>query len=88
MLTIEYAKDPKSVNAENTQIDLIVKFIEIDDELPFTATPFDVEPYGVELYNNAIAGQYGEVAPYVPPPPPPPEPVLQEQPTTTGTKTA
>lgn len=87
MLTIEYAKDPKAVNAENTLIDLTVKFVEIVDEFPFTATPFDVEPYGVELYNNAIAGQYGEVAPYVPPTPPP-EPVLQEQPTTTGTKTA
>jgi len=38
-------------------------------------------PYGVELFNNAVAGNYGEIAPYVPPP----EPV---QPTTTGTQTA
>jgi len=87
MLTIQYAKDPKSVNEANTEIDLTVKFVEIADELPFTATPYDTEPYGVELYNNAVAGQYGEVAPYVPPPLLP-EPVVQEQPTTSGTVTA
>jgi hypothetical protein len=86
MLTIEYAKNPVYVTEQNDEIDLIVKFIEIADELPFTATPFDIEPYGVELYNNAVAGQYGEVAPYVPPPKPPV--VYTTQPTTTGTQVA
>jgi hypothetical protein len=70
MLTIEYAKNPVWNNPEHDAIFLIVKFVEMADELPFTATPYDVEPYGVELYNNAVAGEYGEIAPYVPPPEP------------------
>jgi len=47
-----------------------LKFEEFANELPFSASPNDVEPYGVELYNNAVAGDYGPVAPYVPPPEP------------------
>lgn len=69
MLTIQYAKDPVYVNAEGTFINLIVKFEEFADEMPFGATPTDPEEYGRELYANAKAGQYGEVAPYVPPVP-------------------
>jgi hypothetical protein len=69
MLTIEYAKNPIWNNADHNAIFLIVKFVEMADELPFTATPFDVESYGIELYNNAFAGYYGEIASYVPPPP-------------------
>jgi len=71
MLTIENARDPKFINQSNTEIDLIVKFVELEDELPFTARPVDSEPYCVELFNNAIAGEYGNIAPYIPPPPKP-----------------
>ena len=81
MLTIEYAKDPVWNNEKHTAIHLIVKFLEIPEELPFLATPDDPMPYGVELFNNAVAGNYGTVAPYVPPPP-------LVQPTTTGTTPA
>lgn len=81
MLTIEYAKDPVWANEENTAINLIVKFVEIPEELPFTASPDDPMPYGVELYNNALAGDYGTIAPYVPPPTP-------VQPITNGTQPA
>ena len=71
MLTFQYAKDPVYGNAQNTFINLIVKFEEMPDELPFCATPNDPEEYGREIYANAKAGLYGEVAPYVPPPEPP-----------------
>jgi len=81
MLTIQYAKDPVWNNTEHNAIHLTVKFDEIPEELPFLATPNDPMPYGVELYNNAVAGDYGTIAPYVPPP----EPV---QPQTTGIQTA
>jgi len=33
--------------------------------IPFTASPDDVEPLGVELYNKAINGDLGEIEPYV-----------------------
>ena len=66
MLTIDYAKDPVWNDEEHTAIHLIVKFLEIAEELPFLATPFDPMSYGVELFNNAVAGDYGIVSPYVP----------------------
>ena len=31
-------------------------------EVPFTATSNDIEPHGVELFNNAVAGQYGDIS--------------------------
>jgi hypothetical protein len=80
MLTIEYAKNPVYGSADGQTIDLIVKFYEMASEMPFGATPFDPMPYGVELYNNAQAGAYGPIAPFVPPPEP-------EQPATSGTQT-
>lgn len=68
MLTLEYAKDPIWANAEQINaINLIVKWEEFLEEMPFTATSYDTELYGVELYNNAVAGVYGTVAPYVAP---------------------
>lgn len=42
--------------------------------IPFTATPDDTEQHGREIYAAALAGEYGQVAPYVAPPPEP-EPV-------------
>jgi hypothetical protein len=67
MLTIQYAKDPVYVNAEGTFINLIVKFDEFEEELPFGASPNDCEEHGRELFARAKAGEFGTVAPYVPP---------------------
>lgn len=75
MLTIEYAKNPAYSDADGQTIDLIVKFYEMTSEMPFGATSFDPMPYGVELYNNALAGMYGPIAPYVPLGPAPDQPV-------------
>jgi len=67
MLTIEYAKNPIWNDEKNTAIFLMVKFEEFIEELPFTANPFDPMPYGVELFNNAVNGDYGVIKPYVKP---------------------
>jgi hypothetical protein len=80
MLTIEYAKNPVYGSVDGQTIDLIVKFEELDAEIGFGATSFDPMPYGVELYNNAVAGLYGPIAPFVPPTEP-------EQPSSSGTQT-
>lgn len=37
--------------------------------IPFTASPDDVEDHGRQIYNEAISGSLGEIAPYTPPPP-------------------
>ena len=36
-------------------------FEEFEEELPFNATPHDSMPYGVELFNRAIAGEFGPI---------------------------
>jgi len=41
-------------------------------EVPFGASPNDAEAHGREIYARALAGEYGEVAPYVAPPEIPP----------------
>ena len=38
------------------------------EPVPFTASPDDSAPHGVELYNRAMAGEFGSIAPYVEPP--------------------
>ena len=58
MLTIESATNPVYSNAEGTNITLQVKFKEFDEVMPFGATPFDPMPYGVDLFNRAIAGEF------------------------------
>lgn len=35
----------------------------------FTASPYDVEAHGREIYTASVAGAYGEIAPYVAPVP-------------------
>ena len=71
MLTLQYAKDPIYGDSTGNSIILIVKWEEFSEEMPFAATTYDPEAYGVDLYNRAKAGEFGEVAPYVPPAPPP-----------------
>lgn len=70
MLTLQYAKDPIYNSADNQQILLTVKWEEFQEEMPFNATSFDPEPWGVDLFNRALAGEFGLVAPFVPPTPP------------------
>lgn len=79
MFTLEYAKNPVYNNEEGTSIFLIVKWEEFVEELPFGADLWDVEPWGVDLYNRAKAGEFGEIAPFVKPIPP----VIDFEPTPT-----
>jgi len=61
------AHSPAFSNAQQTAINLMVVFEGIG-EVPFTASPDDVEPHGVELFSRAAAMEFGPVAPYVAPP--------------------
>lgn len=62
------ARTPKQT--ELGGIELFVTFEGIG-EVPFHATPDDIEEYGRELYARAVAGEFGPVAPYVTPEPTP-----------------
>jgi hypothetical protein len=67
MFTLEYAKNPIYNSEDEQQILLTVKWEEFVEEMPFGACSFDPEPWGVDLYNRAKAGEFGPVAPYVNP---------------------
>ena len=67
------AKSPRWLNAEHTEIELLVTFAHCG-EVPFTASPLDTEEHGRYLFAHAAAGEYGEVASYVAPVVPPPTP--------------
>jgi hypothetical protein len=64
-MNLQYAKDPRWVNAENTMIDLKIKWEGMNEELPFTASPTDCEAHGRAIFAAAVAGQFGPVAEYV-----------------------
>jgi hypothetical protein len=81
MLTIEYAKNPIWNDDTGNAILVTVKFAEFNEEMPFTATNYDDMPYGVDLYNRAKSGEFGEVLPYSPS-----GHAAEDQPTTTGTQ--
>lgn len=59
-----YANNPKWINRSQTLIDLTVRFEEINEDLPFTANPNDVETHGRDIYARAVAGEFGNVAPF------------------------
>ena len=81
MFTLKYAKDPIWNSDDGQQIHLTVRFEEINEDLPFNATSFDSEPHGVDLYNRAKSGEFGEILPYV-------APQTLTQPQTTETQSA
>jgi ASC-1-like (ASCH) protein len=67
MLTLESATNPVYANAEQTIINLQVKFVEIQEILPFSATLEDAMEYGRDIYTQAKNGEFGEILAYVPP---------------------
>jgi hypothetical protein len=61
-------KNPKWANAEHTTIDCEVDFGHLNDEfVPFTANPTDAMEYSKTIFDECVAGQYGEIAEYVVP---------------------
>jgi hypothetical protein len=74
-------KNPVWANVEHTVINCEVDFGHLNDEfVPFTADPTDVMEYSKTIFNECVAGQYGEIENYVEPTPPvsPPEPTKEE----------
>lgn len=66
--TISEATNPRYADAENTMIDLDVKFYETGDEAHgYTCVAVDDSAQCVDYYNRALAGEFGEIAPYVDP---------------------
>lgn len=61
--TINSARNPKWANYAQTSIDLEVDFDELDEEyVDFNAHPDDIVSWGPELFNRAVAGEFGPIA--------------------------
>lgn len=58
-------KKPVYANSQQTLIDCIVKFSGFDEAVPFTASPADIEEHSRKIFEDCVAGKYGEVGPYV-----------------------
>jgi len=52
----------------NQFISCMVRFAEFENSVPFIATANDPEIHGAEIYNNALAGNYGKIQKYTPTP--------------------
>lgn len=62
---MQFISARQPARAENGAIDLLVTFQGLG-EVPFTALPDDPEPHGRAIYASAIAGDFGQIAPYTP----------------------
>lgn len=88
MFTIEYVKDLKWENAEHTMFSCIAKYEEFNEEHPTGVMPTDSYSHIQEIWAKGTAGEYGEIAEYVPPPVQEDVPIQNaQQPTTQGTQT-
>jgi hypothetical protein len=63
----------KWAHADHSSIECEVMFDDITFEewSPFGANPLDHYEHGREIFAKAVAGEFGEIAEYIPPPPPP-----------------
>jgi len=63
--TVNSARNPKWSNPRQTQVELEVDFDELDDEyVPFLADPNDIVSWGPDLFNRAVAGEFGPIPPF------------------------
>ena len=64
-MKITNVTNPAWVNAEHTMVNATVTHSEFG-EIPFSASPDDVEAYGREIFEDAVAGKFGPIGEYVP----------------------
>ena len=67
MLTFESAHSPAYAAEDGSCISLMVKFAEFNEELPFGATNHDPHEHGRNIYERAVDGEFGPIAPFVAP---------------------
>lgn len=72
MFTIEYVKDMQWCDVEHTIFQCTVKYAEFNEEHPSGINVMDPYPHIQEIWTKGIAGEYGEIAEFVPPPEPEP----------------
>lgn len=69
MIEVEWARDPYFPTESWDRVNLTVKFTHLDEAVMFTADSGDSMAHGGEIHARALAGEYGEVAEFIPPTP-------------------
>ena len=59
-------KTPSWANAEHTLLDVTLE-TDAYGEIPFSASPDDVDAHGREIFADAVAGRFGAISEYVAP---------------------
>lgn len=88
MFTIQYVKNLQWDSPEHNSFSCVVKYEEFNEEMPAGINGTDPYAHIQEIWTKGNAGEYGEIAEYVPPPIP--EIVgapNEEQPTSEGLQT-
>ena len=61
--TVNAARNPRWAHYDHRSINLEVDFDELDEEyVDFCADPNDIVSWGSDLYNRAVAGEFGPIA--------------------------
>lgn len=61
-IKITEIRNPRWANVAHTLIDVEVQFSHMPEEwVWFTASPNDTTSYGVDIYNKAIEGKFGQI---------------------------
>lgn len=57
-------RNPKWADEAKTRINCEVNFkhVQFEEWTPFTANPDDVMPYSKDIFDRAVAGEFGDVA--------------------------
>lgn len=64
--TLTSVKNPVWGDEAHTYIDCIITLSHLgDEELPFTASPNDVEEHGRVIFTDLVAGKYGSIGEFV-----------------------
>jgi hypothetical protein len=66
-MNLQSATNLRWANAEQTAIDMVIRWDAFNEDLPFTATSYDPVQHGREIFAAAVAGQFGPIAEYTPP---------------------
>ena len=68
MIKIEIlsVRNPQWAREDGNAINCWVRTNTIVEEVPFTASKYDSEPHGREVYERCMAGEFGEIAPMEP----------------------
>lgn len=67
MISFTNVHSLRFASADNKSITMRVKFTHLPMEVDFLAMPTDIEAHGQELYQRALAGEFGPVAEYIVP---------------------